>query len=280
MRAWGALLLAGLAFAAGACQGADTKRSGKPLVAVTIPPQAYLVERLADEWVDVQITMPPGTNPHTYEPTIEQARTMGDAAIYVEVGHPKVPFERGWVERLLDENENVELVDCSQGVTVDGEDPHLWTSPAAVRTMVPRIAAALADLLPTHATEIEQRKNALLADIEKVDSEARASFANVTKRRFYVFHPGWGYFARDYGLEQVAIEEEGKEPDPARLARLMERAKQDGVKVIFVAPQFSKRSAELVANEIGARLVMLDSLALDWPATMRTAAREISEALT
>jgi zinc transport system substrate-binding protein len=280
MRPWGALVLAALAFAAGACQRADSRRGGKPLVAVTIPPQAYFVERLAAEWVDVQITMPPGTNPHTYEPTIEQARTMSEAAVYVEVGHPKLPFERGWIERLLDENENVELVDCSQGVAVDGEDPHLWTSPAAVRTMVPRIAAALADLLPAHAAEIGKRKNELLSDIEKLDAELRASFASPAKRRFYVFHPGWGYFARDYGLEQVAIEEEGKEPDPARLARLIERAKQDGVKVIFVAPQFSRRSAELVAGEIGARLVLLDSLAADWLATMRTAGREIREALT
>jgi zinc transport system substrate-binding protein len=108
----------------------------------------------------------------------------------------------------------------------------------------------------------------------------QASFASPAKRRFYVFHPGWAYFARDYGLEQVAIEEEGKEPDPARLARLIERAKQDGVKVIFVQPQFSRRGAGLVADEIGARLVLLDSLVFDWLANMRSAAREIREALT
>jgi zinc transport system substrate-binding protein len=272
----GASILAlSLIISAGACQRAGSRGSGKPMVAVTVPPQAYLVERLAGAAVDVEIMMPPGTNPHTYEPTIRQVRALGEAKAYVEVGHPKFPFERTWIARLLKENENVQVVDCSQGVQIDADDPHLWLSPSAVRTAVPHIAATLAALLPAAAQEIDERKAALVGEIDALDAEIRAAFRATDKRRFYVFHPAWGYFARQYGLEQVAIENEGKEPDPHRLSRVVEQARGDGVRVIFVQPQLSRRSAEVVANDIGARLVVLDPLARDWLANLRHASREI-----
>jgi zinc transport system substrate-binding protein len=145
--------------------------------------------------------------------------------------------------------------------------------------MVPRIAAAVAALLPQRAVEVERRRDALVAEMEQLTAETRASFAGMEGRRFYVFHPAWGYFAREYGLEQVAIEDEGKEPDPSRLARVIGQARRDGAKVIFVQPQFSRRSAELVAEEIGARLVVLDPLASDWLPNLRRVAQEIRAGL-
>lgn len=279
MLARGAVFLVLASLAPVSCRRAEPDPAARTIVAVTVPPQAFLVERLAGDWVDVAIMMPPGTNPHTFEPTIKQVRTMGEAAVYVEVGHPKFPFEGSWIERLLSENEGVVVVDCSRGVRLDDEDPHVWTSPAALGTMTVHIAAALTAKLPARAADIERRRDDLVAEIERLSAEIRAALHGVAGRRFYVFHPAWGYFARDFDLEQVAIEQEGKEPDPGRLARVIERARRDGAKIVFAQPQLSRRSAELVAKEIGARVVTLDPLARDWLDNLHRVAAAIREGL-
>jgi zinc transport system substrate-binding protein len=179
----------------------------------------------------------------------------------------------------LAQNRDVRIIDCSEGPEQRQGDPHIWLSPRIVRSLVPRIAAALIDLLPAHADEIRRREREFLGEIDQLDADIRSALAG-SGRRFYVFHPAWGSFAAEYGLEQVSIEVDNKEPDPRQLAALIQRAREEKARVIFAQPQFSKRSAKLIADEIGARVVVVDPLAHDWEANLRQAAAAFREGLS
>jgi zinc transport system substrate-binding protein len=281
---WAGSTLAALAFCCplylfGGCAGETASEHSRPVVAVSVPPQGYFVERLAKDLVQIEVMIPPGASPHTHDPGISQVRAVGNAALYVMVGHRALPFERTWLDRLLAQNQNIRIVDCSKGLQQTEGDPHIWLSPRIVRSFVPRIAAALIDLFPVHVDEIRKREQEFLAEIDRLDADIRSSFAGAGKR-FYVFHPAWGSFARDYDLEEVPIEIDNKEPDPRQLAELIRRAQEEKVRIIFVQPQFSKRSAQLIAEEIGARIVVIDPLARDWEANLRQVAAAFREGLS
>lgn len=251
--------------------------SERPIVLVSVPPQAWLVERLADGLVDVQVMVPPGADPHVYEPTIEQMRAAGEASIYVKVGHPHFSFERVWFERFRAENPAMRIVDGARGVARLEGDPHLWTSVAAMRAMAASVTAALTEALPGQADTLRARRAAVEAGIDTLDAGIRRMLVPCRGAAFLVFHPAWGYFAVEYGLEQVAIERDGKTPAPADLARIIAQARAAGVTRVFVTPQSSPSAARVVADEIGAAVVTLDPLARDWPAEMRRVAEEIAE---
>lgn len=250
-----------------------------PVVAVSVPPLAWFVQRLAGDRVKVEIMIPPGANHHAWEPSLEQMRAASKAALYVKIGHPHFTFEQTWLRRLVEANASVHVVDCSAGIDGLEEDPHLWVSPATARRFVPALAAALKEVLPDAHGDLDSAQTALLASIDALDADVRRILAPAEGKRFYVFHPAWGYLARDYGLVQVSIEHGAKEPGAAELARLMRDARADGAEVIFVQPEFSSRSARVVADEIGAKLVSLDPLALDWPVAIRHAAEAIATSL-
>jgi zinc transport system substrate-binding protein len=273
------MMLALLVAIASACEGAGGRSLERPVVVVSVPPQAYFVRRLADDLVDVEVMVPPGASPHTYEPTMLQMRGVERASIYVKIGHPHFTFEKAWLNRLLETRADVTVVDCSADLPSQAEDPHVWVSPKAVRSMSPRIAQALIGRLPQERSRIEAAAADFLRDIDKLDAEIRGALAGVTKRRFYVYHPAWGYFAEEYGLDQVSIEIGAKEPDPRRIAEIIDRARSEAVRVIFVQPQFSRRSAEIIAAEIGGRVVPIDPLAYDWLSNLRSVAKAFGEAL-
>jgi zinc transport system substrate-binding protein len=247
------------------------------VVLVSVPPQAWLVERLAGDLVDVEVMVPPGADPHVYEPTIRQMRAVADASIYVQVGHPHFSFERVWFDRFRAENPRMRVVDGSRGVAQHDGDPHLWTSVAAMRTMAIHTAAALAEDMPAHARELGARLAGLEAELDTLDTEIHRILTPCRGRAFLVFHPAWGYFAEAYGLVQIAIERDGKTPAPGELARIIAEARAAGARRVFVAPQTSAAAARVVADEIGGRVVTLDPLARDWPDNMHRVAAAIRE---
>ena len=264
-----------LALAVVACQPV-ARDDARPLVAVSVQPLAYFVDRLAGERARVEIMVPPGASPHMWEPSLEQVRAAHSAAPYIKVGHPHFAFEQTWLRRLLETSSELPVVDCGAGAEDLEGDPHLWVSPRAARRFVPAIAAALRERLPQDAAAVTANELELLAAIDALDAVLAQTLAPVRGHRFYVFHPAWGYLARDYGLEQIAIEEGSKEPSAAELAALIRDATTAGAKVVFVQPQFSERSAHVVASELGARLVSLDPLSRDWPQSLRSAAKELA----
>lgn len=160
-----------------------------------------------------------------------------------------------------------------------GLDPHIWTSPVLVKVQAKTILKALQAADPSHSKAYEANYNAFASQIDELDQDLKQTFAGKSGLKFMVFHPAWGYFAHAYDLKQVPIEIEGKDPKPAQLKALIEHAKEDGIKMIFVQPQFSTRSAELIAREIGGQVVFADPLAEDWGANLRMMADKFKAAL-
>ncbi len=269
------VLLAALALLPGC---AERVRDPRPGVVVSILPLAFFVERIAGERVRVEVMLPPGASPATYEPTLEQLRAVAEAALFVKVGHEHLSFERTWLEDLLADYPGLPVVDSTQAVGRDRDDPHVWLSPARVRVLAERLEEALAPRVPADAVALAANRRRFQAEIDELDAEIRGLLAQARGHRFFVFHPAWGYFADDYGLVQVAIEQEGKAPDVRRLAHLMRQAREAQVTVIFSSPQFDAASAEVVAAEVGARVESLDPLARDWIANLRHVARRIAAA--
>jgi zinc transport system substrate-binding protein len=257
--------------------GRESPPDARPQVVVSVLPQKYFVERIAGDAVRVAVMIPPGASPATWEPGLDDLRELASAALYVKVGHPAFPFERTWLDRLLSERADLPVVDSSAG-TSPGEDPHVWVSPSQALRMAQRIHEALVKLLPERRAELDAGLAALRADIERVDAEIRRTLADRRGAAFVVYHPAWGAFAREYGLEQVAIESQGKEPDPRELARVIARARALGTPVVFAQAQFDRRAAELVAGEIGARVETIDPLAYDWPQNLLHVAARVAEA--
>ena len=267
------ILLAGLAGAGSGTAAAEEK----PMVAVSILPQADLVERLAGDLVAVEVMLPPGATPHTFEPTLQQMRAVSRARLYFKVGHSHFLFERVWLNRLLEQNRRMTVVNCAEGLALKPDDPHLWLSPPIVREMAIRTAGGLQALLPEHRQRIEARLGKLLVEIDDLDREIREILKPHKGRAFLVFHPAWGYFADAYGLTQIAIEEEGKEPSAAMLARRIDEAKERGIQTVFTQTQTSQIAAREVADALGGNVVPIDPLARDWAANLRRAARALEK---
>ena len=258
------------------------------VVSVSGPPQAYLVERIGGDRVEVHVLVPPGASPATYEPSPHQLVALGKSSLYVEVGHPDFLFEQRHLERLLEASPGLPLVDMSADAEAScqpepgrdsEEDPHIWLSLTQMRSAASSIEAALVRLDPAGTPRYRQNLQDLLADIDRLDLEIGELMAGKQGRTFMVFHPAWSHFACEYGLRQMAIEAGGKEPGPAQLVKTIQEARDEGIGVIFVQHGFSDRSARVIAAELGARVESLDPLARDWLENLRYSAQRIASAI-
>lgn len=262
--------------------------SGAQGVYVSIPPQAFLVEWLAGDLVEVEILLPPGASPATYEPTPKQIASLDRSQIYLQIG---APFEAPVLEKVSDLMPDLRIVDCRAGVDLepiggDGHDhgfglldPHIWLDPRRMKTIADTTAKSLQALLPDQSSTIEERLAALQSAIDETDSRVGEALAPFAGRTLLVFHPAYGYFTRRYGLIQRAVEVDGKDPSARRLATVVDEIRQQPVPALFVQPQFSRSAAERVANALDCELVELDPLAGDYLANLETMADRIARAL-
>ncbi len=261
------------------------KESGKGgegsgiIVVVTIPPQAEFVKRVGGEKVTVITMVPQWANPHTYEPTPAQLMNVSKAKMYVKMGSG-IEFEIAWMDKIKSINENMLIVDCSKGIELlkeDGKaDPHIWLSPKNAKIIVENICEGLVQIDPANSTYYEQNKEAYLRELDALDKEISQILSKASAHKFIVYHPAWSYFARDYGLEQISVEEGGKEPTPERIASIIEEAKRNNITKIFASPQF-KDKAEVIAKEIGGEVVEINPLAENYIENMRKFAEELAE---
>ena len=261
-------------------------------VGVSILPEKYLVERVGGPNMDVCVMIGPGQNPATFEPSTAQLDAIKTARVYFRLG---VPFESAWMKRLLVSNHYMMRVvnvaeeirqrtmepigDEGIGRAERVPDPHMWMSPPLAKRMAARIRDTLVDLDPVHKDDYERNYLQLAAELDALDTEIRDRLAPLKHRTFMTSHPAWGYFADTYGLRQIPIESTGKEPDADTLRRIIDEAKRQGVKVILVEPQFSRSRVEMVAREIGGRVVVIDPLAEDYAGNMRKVAAAFGEGL-
>jgi zinc transport system substrate-binding protein len=274
-----------------------TSTAEKLQIMVSILPQKYFVERIGGEDVSVEVMVEPGASPATYEPKPQQLQALSEADAYVSIG---VPFENAWMNRISAANREMLIVDTTQGIErmpmaahIHGEeeeevhtdeesnpDPHIWLSPRLVKVQAQTIYKALVQLTPEQAATYQANLESFLADIEALDGELRESLSRLKQRKFMVFHPAWGYFARDYGLEMIPIEVGGTEPSATELAALIAEAKEENIKVIFAQPEFSTRNAKIIAQEIGGEVLLLDPLAPDWLENLRHVSRTLAQVLS
>lgn len=267
-------------------------------VTVSVPPQAYVVEAIGGNRVDVSIMIEPGQSPHTFSLSPRRLMALDAARVYFKVGHPDLAFERRFLSHVEEQGRGVRIVDLSEGVELmaldeghdhghghshdhdHGEtDPHLWVSPGIMRAAAKRVAEALIEVDPAGEGDYRERLERFIADVDELDEEIRSRLGDLDVKRFVVNHPAWGYFARDYDMTQVAIESGGRDPSPSELARFIDEAKAEGVQVIFVQEGFSERSARAIAQEIGATVHAADPLAADWLDNLRRMSEAIHEAL-
>ncbi|MGD9072181.1 MAG: zinc ABC transporter substrate-binding protein [Desulfobacterales bacterium] len=273
-------------------------------VFVSIAPQKYFVQQIGKELVDVQVMIHPGADPHTYEPKPRQMVAIAKAQLYFAVG---IEFEEVNLKKITATSPNLKIIHTDQGIKKiamaahhyddpaeehhEGDhdhkdhrehtelDPHIWLSPPLVRQQARTILVALQEADPAHRSVYETNFQKFAASIDHLDAELKTMFAGKTGLRFMVFHPSWGYFAYAYGLKQVPIEIEGKNPKPLELKELIDHARNEGIKVIFAQPQFSDKSARLVAKEIGGQVVYADPLAEDWMSNLMAVADKFKAAL-
>jgi len=247
-------------------------------VIVTILPQAEFVEKVGGERVQVSVMVPPGASPHTYEPTPRQLIEVSEAEIYFQVGSG-VDFEQSFMKKIIEVNSNMLVVNCSEGIKIVDKDPHVWLSPKNAKIMVKNIYDALVQIDPENEEYYHKNMELYLKELNNLDEEIRKILGNVTNRRFMVYHPSWGYFARDYNLTQIPVEKEGKEPTARGLMALIDQARQLNMKVIFVSPQFDQKKAGAIAESIHGRIVFLDPLAKDYVDNLRAVALELARSM-
>ncbi len=275
--------LAALLFGIAPVQAAE-----RPLVMVSIAPIKYLVEEIAGDFVDVEVLLPGGASPATYEPTPRQMVSLDRAQLYLQIG---VPFEGPLLRKAAGLMPDLRIVDCRAGIELvpvaegghshgaEYLDPHIWLDPQRMMIIAASTAEAIRALEPTASQTIGRNLDTLLQTIEDADRGAAALLGGFDGREVLVFHPAYGYFTRRYGLRQVAVEDEGKAPSARRLATIMQSVGGRDVPAIFVQPQFSTTAAQRIADALGCEVVELDPLAEDWPANIVKIATRIAAAL-
>jgi zinc transport system substrate-binding protein len=269
-------------------------------VFVSILPQKYFVERIGGPWVIAEALVGQGQNPATYNPNPKQMVRLANAPAFFRIG---VPFESVWSSRIISANKGMTIVDTHNGVTlIDMEnmfehgdleeetlghshagnhrkDPHIWTDPKIVKVVAKNIKEALIELIPNRKKIFESNYEKFVEDLNNLDLQIKETLRQVQQRKFLVFHPSWGYFAKAYGLSQIAVEVEGKEPGSRSLGKIMQLGKELGVKVVFVQKQFSKTAAQKIAGALGARVEAVDPVAEDYLENLLVVAKTFSEAL-
>jgi len=263
--------------------------------AVSIAPQKYFVEKIGGSHVTVTVMVPPGAEPHTYEPKPREVLALSRAQIYFTVG---APFESAWLPRFYAVNTKLSIVHTEANVPKismtdekhheqshakypeSGMDIHIWLSPPLVKIQALSILEGLEKIDPAHSSEYQANYSRFAAEIDSLDAYLKSLFSGIGKKKnFLVFHPAWSYFARAYGLKEIPIEIAGKEPKPSELVNLIKQARKQEITVVFVQPQFSSRTAKIIADAIHGHMVKADSMAENWADNIRSVADEFKTAV-
>lgn len=273
---------------------------------VSILPQKTFVEAIGGDKVNVALMVKPGNSPHSYEPKPSQMKDISKADIYFSIG---IDFEHAWLPRFADQNKKMKIVNISKGINrlpmvkhSHGEDehhdheehahhdheyehdhehgkldPHVWTSPDNVKVMAKNILKYLVKIDKANEEYYEKNYEEFVESIDETDKKIQTIFKDLPRNaKFMVFHPAWGYFAKQYLLEQTAIEIEGKNPKPKQVAHLIEEAREEGVKAIFTAPEFSDKIAKQIAKELGIPVVKISPLNPKWSQNLIKFAKAIA----
>lgn len=258
----------------------------KPTVVVTIAPQAAFVREVAGDRVNIVTVLPPGANHETYSPPPQDMVQMSNAALYLALGLP--PERSNILPKLTEMNRNMKIIDVQNEVAQkytprfyapDDQDPHIWLSPKRAILMVELTARELSLLDPANRELYATNARRYVGQIETAAREARELLSPMANRTFIVYHPAFGYFAEDFNLTMVALEEEGKEADPRRMREIIDLAREKGIKIIFYQEDIDGRQSRTFAEELGGRAEKISPMASDYVDNIRRMARSFAEGL-
>lgn len=268
-----------------ACENTSQK-SNKPILTVTIEPLRYFTEAIAGDDYEVVSMVPKGSSPESYDPTPQQMVVLNRSQAYLRIGY--IGFEQAWMEKLEANCPNLKVFDTSKGVDLirgkghwhgdhfheGGVEPHIWNSTKNASVMTNNIYAALCELNPTNQATYKHRTDSLKQVISQTEEEIRAMLQKADST-FLIYHPALSYFSRDYGLKQISIEEGGKEPSPAQLKALIETCRKEKAHTIFVQEEFDQRNAQLIADELGIKVISINPLSYNWTEEMLRIAKAL-----
>lgn len=260
----------------------------EPTLTVTLEPLRYFTEAIAGDKFNVVSMVPKGSSPETYDPTPQQLVALDNSVAYLRIGY--IGFEQAWMDKLTTNSPHLTVFDTSKGVDLiheeghrhgdhyhaGGVEPHIWNSTKNAGVIARNVCDALCRLDEANAPYYRQRLDSLQTVIAHTDAEIR-SLLPQAHATFLIYHPALSYFARDYGLRQISIEEGGKEPSPAHLQRLIETCRRDSACVIFVQQEFDTRNARLIADELGLTITPINPLSYDWQEEMINVAKALSK---
>lgn len=258
-----------------ACTGKQHNR-GERVITVTIEPIRYFTEQIAGDKFKVVSMVPGGNSPETYDPTPQQLVHLSGSEAYFRIGY--IGFEQTWMQRLTENAPKMKVFNLSQDISLikeeghrhgdhfhdGGVEPHIWNSPTNARIIAQHIYQALCQLDPENEDFYARNLDKVNREIEETDNEIRTLLNKPHDKTFLIYHPALSYYARDYGLHQISIEENGKEPSATHLKRLVDLCKQEDIRVVFVQQEFDTRNAALIAKETGTQPVSINPLNYEW----------------
>jgi zinc transport system substrate-binding protein len=272
------------------CQGKHAANE-KMQITVSIIPQKYLATFIAGDKCDIQAMLPTGSNHETYEPAPRDMEKISSSRLYFALG--ALDFELTWLDRLKASNPSMKVVNTGEGIEMlnghihddeskpgeksKGIDPHTWLSPACMKKQAANICKVLSSIDTSNALYYKENLTKFNFLADSVDRKICEKLKGTEGKSILIFHPALAYFARDYGLTQISIEQDGKEPSPAYMADLVKIAKQKEIKAIFISKEFDTRNAEAIAREIDGKVVIFDPMAENWPENMIHLAQLIAE---
>lgn len=274
--------------------------TNEPIVSVTIEPQRYFAEKIAGDKFEVNCVVPSGQSPETYDPTPQQMIQVGQSKAYLQIGY--IGFEQAWMESIRQNNPNLQVFNLSEGIEVlknpeegehhheegeehhhhhpGGVDPHTWSSFGGAKVIARNTLNAFIALDPENKEYYTENYNELIGEIEETEQEVVQLVKPLVSRTFIIYHPALTYFADEFGLTQLCIEMDGKEPSPAQLKKLVETARNYNAQVVFIQQEFDQKNAELIARETGCRLIPINPLDYNWKKEMLHIAKSLADGQT
>ncbi|MCD7933053.1 MAG: zinc ABC transporter substrate-binding protein [Tannerellaceae bacterium] len=276
---------------------ASSQRDSEQIISVTIEPQRYFAEKIGGDKFIINTVVPSGQSPETFDPSPQQMVSIGKSLAYFQIGY--IGFEQAWMQPIRDNNPDMRLFDLSRGIELitdehdcggdhhgdehihhhhhHGVDPHIWSSVSGAKVIAWNTLQAFIELDPENRQYYWQNYNNLMQEIENTGKEIEEILSDVSQRTFIIYHPALTYFANEYGLTQLCIEMDGKEPSPAQLKELIDVARKEHAKTVFIQQEFDQKNAELIAKETGCKLVPVNPLAYQWDKEMIQIAKALAD---
>lgn len=265
----------------------SNQKSAKQVITVSVLPQKYFVEQIADTVFDVQTLIPIGAAPATYEPTPKQMINLSKSILYFRIGY--IGFEQAWISKIKANNPELNIIDCSEGtdliygkshrhgdhVHMEGVDPHIWMSPKSVKIQASIILQKLIEIAPEQTDFFTSNYTKFITKIDSADNYITSATANIKNTKFIIFHPALTYFAKDYNLIQIPMEMNGKTPSPVYIKEIIDLAKQNDIHTVFIQNEFDTNNAKLIAKEINGKVIQIEPLKENWIANITEITKQI-----